>query len=129
MGGKMLDLAAATAAIGVISSVVGLSDKVWDSWSKFKRDRTISTEQRQDHGEKIQARANDSELVHQLGGADSKVVTRDDLANMLDDQDLEFLKALEARMTQLTRKWTAITREIELAVDTQEERDVLVVSA
>ena len=38
---------------------------------------------------------------------------------MLDDQDLEFLKALEARMTQLTRKWTAITREIELAVDAQ----------
>ncbi len=115
----MIDIAAATAAIGTISSVVDLSDKVWNSWLNFKSHRTISTNQQQDHGEKISARAGDKELVHSSGGIESKVVTREELAANLTQQDLDFLEALETRMTHLTRKWTVITSEIELTVDAQ----------
>lgn len=115
----VLDLATAGAAISALSSLVGLADKVADSWIEFKTSRKISSQPSDSHGEKIAATHNNTALVHSLNGVASKTVTRDELSKHLDKTDLDHLEALEKRMKILTKQWNDITRGIELETNLQ----------
>lgn len=115
----MIDPGSATLAITTISSAVGLVDKVFDTWAKFRRTGEVKVAAPSDHYEKIAATPNGDSLVHTTDGDVANIVTRDQLASRLTRAELTVLEAIEKRMDFLVAQWSEITSAFETLTPAQ----------
>ena len=113
----MLELAAVTSVVGSLTSIVGLSDKIFESWRKFRQSGEVETppETPPDYYEKIEP-APGGGLAHSAGG-DVKIITREELSTRLSPTDQRVVTALEKQMDVLVRQWSALTEQYELTID------------
>ena len=110
----MLEFATATAAIATISSLVKLSDSIFDTWKKFKETRDVKKSDRDSFYEKIETTKDNDALIHSTDGRSAKKVTREELSKLLDANDAKVIGAIEKKMRILVGKWSAITEDYEL---------------
>jgi hypothetical protein len=91
----MIEVAAATAVVGLASSIVTLADKIWDSWKKYRETGVVTQPNGIDHGETIRATPGNTALVHTSYGHTARQITREELAKVLSEDDYDYLRALE----------------------------------
>ena len=115
----MIDIAAAVSVINVISSAVGLADKIYNSFMKYADSGEIERSEPSQHSEKIEADKDNINLIHSLDGQPSKVITREDIQEKLDDMEVSLLEALELKMNIKTKQWINITKEYEFSTPAQ----------
>jgi hypothetical protein len=114
----MIDIATAGFAIKTIASAVGTVDKLYDVFRKFREGDEVSRPSGKAPAaaaETVTAGDQDRELIHSVRGQETKRVTREDLAKMLNREDLTFVSTYEKRMSDLYGQWVDISQEIELA--------------
>jgi hypothetical protein len=109
----MIEIAAAIEVVKLVSSSVGLIDKVYDSWSKFVDTKKVDSKVHA-HFEKIEGANQNTELVHTVGGRPKETITIDQLRTRLNPGDLNYIDALYTRMEINERTWNGIVKEIEL---------------
>lgn len=114
----MVDLVTAGLAIKAISDAIGLVDKVSGAYTAFKTRnevKTISESTPLVSNEVIVSNAAGTLLEHRIDGTPSKTVSREDLSNLLRDQDLRYIQAFEDRLNKLFDQWEIISKEYENA--------------
>ncbi len=116
----MVDPATAAIAIKTISSAVGLVDKVYDTWAKFRATGEVDNSPPREHYEKIETSASGDALVHTTNGQVAKEITREELAEVLTRQELTVLEAIEKKMEMLVSKWSQITAKFETLTPAQQ---------
>lgn len=116
----MIEIAAASAAIGAITSSVELVDKVYDTWVKFRESGEVEKITTKDHFEIVTSSDGGKSLVHMSNGVIAKKITREQLADVLERTDLMVLEALEKKMELLVAKWSSITSAFETLTPAQQ---------
>lgn len=110
----MIEVAAATGVIKLVSSSVGLIDKVYDSWTKYVGNNKIEQSRVSEYSEKIEAKNQNKELVYSIKGQPAQTLSYEELRINLSPQDFDTIDALSTRMTINVRTWQTIVRDIEL---------------
>ena len=117
----MIEAAAATQVIGLVSSSVTLIDKIYDSWQKYVGTKKAEKSEVTTYYEKITTSKDGKALVHSVDGRVSQTVTISQLKAQLAPTDVDYISALEVRMNANVKKWNAIVRNMALETDPARE--------
>ena len=117
-GGKiMLDVVAAGQAVSAIAGALGVVDKVYSMFMKFRQTGEIENDgnvSQSQHTELISVDNNGTKLIHSVDGKTVQTVTREELGKKLNKTDLTFIVTYEKKMSSLFEQWVEITKDVSL---------------